>query len=391
MNTTNRKNRKGKARALSFSPLFAEHLFSRDYDFYSEADFNAMISLERKRTERSKSPFLLMLLDVKAFKKSRGRGKVMEKIAYALCSCSRKIDIKGWYKKGEIYGVVFTEIAKAGHEVREKIFQKVIRALSGVLKLDELQKVKISLHPYPEDKQQKQEGQSIFDLCLYPDLSTKIRGNRMSLVLKRIMDILGSLFALALLSPLFLAIALGVKCSSEGPILYRQTRIGLAGKQFTFLKFRSMYANSDSTDHIEYIRRYINGAKAENSGSVVGKDGIYKITDDRRVTPFGRFLRKTSLDELPQFINVLKGEMSLVGPRPPIPYECENYEIWHRRRMLEVKPGITGLWQVKGRSATVFDEMVRLDLRYVADWSIWLDLKILFQTPRTVISCKGAY
>jgi lipopolysaccharide/colanic/teichoic acid biosynthesis glycosyltransferase len=123
------------------------------------------------------------------------------------------------------------------------------------------------------------------------------------------------------------------------------------------------------------------------------KDGevVYKMTGDRRITPLGRFLRKTSLDEIPQFVNVLKGEMSLVGPRPPIPYECEVYELWHRNRVLAMKPGITGLWQVEGRSQRSFDEMVRLDLRYLGEWSIWLDLKIILKTPWVMVSGNGGY
>ncbi|MGC9976520.1 MAG: sugar transferase, partial [Syntrophales bacterium] len=127
-----------------------------------------------------------------------------------------------------------------------------------------------------------------------------------------------------------------------------------------------------------------------------GKDngntpGVYKLSNDPRITPIGQFLRKTSLDELPQFINVLKGEMSLVGPRPPIPYECELYDIWHRRRLLSVKPGITGPWQVSGRSSTTFDEMVRLDLKYINGWSLWLDVKLLLKTPFVILTGKGAY
>ncbi len=122
-----------------------------------------------------------------------------------------------------------------------------------------------------------------------------------------------------------------------------------------------------------------------------GPKVVYKITNDPRITPLGRFLRKTSLDELPQFINVLKGEMSLVGPRPPIPYELENYDAWHRHRLLGKKPGITGLWQVKGRSKTTFDSMVRLDLQYIREWSLWLDVKLLLQTPLAVLRGKGAY
>jgi lipopolysaccharide/colanic/teichoic acid biosynthesis glycosyltransferase len=117
---------------------------------------------------------------------------------------------------------------------------------------------------------------------------------------------------------------------------------------------------------------------------------VYKLTADPRITPIGRFLRKTSLDELPQFFNVLKGEMSLVGPRPPVSYEFESYGLWHRQRLSSVKPGITGLWQVDGRSRVTFDEMVRLDIRYARSWSLWLDLKILVQTPRAVVSGIGA-
>jgi lipopolysaccharide/colanic/teichoic acid biosynthesis glycosyltransferase len=133
-------------------------------------------------------------------------------------------------------------------------------------------------------------------------------------------------------------------------------------------------------------------AGRENEGSDANSSGhTYKITDDPRITSLGRILRKSSLDELPQLINVLRGHMSLVGPRPPIPYECQNYEVWHRRRVMEMKPGITGLWQVEGRSALPFDESVRLDIRYVQKWSLWLDLKIIFRTPFAVVSCKGAY
>jgi lipopolysaccharide/colanic/teichoic acid biosynthesis glycosyltransferase len=141
--------------------------------------------------------------------------------------------------------------------------------------------------------------------------------------------------------------------------------------------------NSDPAIHKEYIRNLI--------GNKVGDSGAYKIKNDPRVTPIGRFLRKSSLDELPQFINVLKGEMSLVGPRPPIPYEFESYALWHRRRILEAKPGITGLWQVDGRSRTTFDEMVRMDLRYIRNQSFWLDVKILLKTPFAVLSGDGAY
>jgi lipopolysaccharide/colanic/teichoic acid biosynthesis glycosyltransferase len=158
------------------------------------------------------------------------------------------------------------------------------------------------------------------------------------------------------------------------------------GKTFDVLKFRSMYTNADSIKHQDYIKKYI----GEQKNSAV-EPGVYKLSNDSRITPVGRLLRKCSLDELPQLINVFKGEMSLVGPRPPIPYECELYDIWHRRRLLSCKPGITGLWQVTGRSRTTFDEMVRLDLKYIDEWSLWLDLKILLKTPKAVLGGEGAY
>ena len=203
-----------------------------------------------------------------------------------------------------------------------------------------------------------------------------------------------SLLALVMLSPLLVAIAAVIKLTSRGPVLFRQERVGLFGKRFTFLKFRSMYVDSDQAKHRDYVTKFITESRkdgANGNGSGLAQNGVYKLTNDSRVTPVGRFIRKTSLDELPQFFNVLIGDMSLVGPRPPIPYECENYDVWHKRRILEVKPGITGLWQVMGRSATTFDEMVRLDLNYVTHWSLALDLKIIAQTPFAVLKGKGAY
>jgi lipopolysaccharide/colanic/teichoic acid biosynthesis glycosyltransferase len=149
-----------------------------------------------------------------------------------------------------------------------------------------------------------------------------------------------------------------------------------------------MRVNNDAAIHREYVAQFISG-KAELHSN--GNRGVFKITQDPRVTAVGRFLRKTSLDELPQLINVLIGDMSLIGPRPPIPYEFERYDLWHRRRVVETRPGITGLWQVSGRSRTSFDEMVRLDLLYTKNWSLWLDFKILAETPRAVLSGDGAY
>jgi len=152
-----------------------------------------------------------------------------------------------------------------------------------------------------------------------------------------------------------------------------------------------MRVDNDPTIHQKFIKALIEKDPASSGTSSMEEEQVYKIQSDPRVTPIGHFLRKTSLDEIPQFLTVLRGEMSLIGPRPPIPYELEHYQSWHRRRIMEVKPGITGLWQVKGRSSCSFDEMVRLDLQYSREWSLWLDLKILLQTPWVMIAGKGAY
>src|SRR4029077_3694145 len=238
---------------------------------------------------------------------------------------------------------------------------------------------------FPEEQERLKQDP---DFTFYPDLAVHEESQWISTAAKRAVDVVGSIVALILLAPVFLAIALAVKATSEGPILFRQRRIGQFGKPFTFIKFRSMYANNDPRIHQEYVAKLIAGKDGLKQSGKEG--GVFKLTNDPRITPIGRFLRKSSLDELPQFLNVLVGEMSLVGPRPPVPYEFEAYHIWHKRRVLEVKPGITGLWQVHGRSKTTFDEMVRLDLQYARNVSLRTDLSILLATPRAVLSGKGA-
>lgn len=208
-------------------------------------------------------------------------------------------------------------------------------------------------------------------------------------VLKRVLDIFVSVAALLFFAPLFLIIAIAVKLSSKGPVLFRQERFGQQFRPFTFYKFRSMYADSDHAVHKAYVSRLIAGRPETGNGAAGENTRIFKITGDPRVTPLGRFLRRSSLDELPQLWNVLRGEMSLVGPRPCIHYELEQYDDWHTSR-LDVKPGMTGLWQVTARSTVGFDEMVRIDLAYVEQRSFWLDIRILLRTPRAVISGNGA-
>jgi lipopolysaccharide/colanic/teichoic acid biosynthesis glycosyltransferase len=189
---------------------------------------------------------------------------------------------------------------------------------------------------------------------------------------------------------MYLILALLVKLTSRGPVAFRQERVGQYGSRFILLKFRSMHLSTDEMIHKEYVRKFIAG-ETEAASSTEKDKKSYKITNDPRVTWIGKLMRRSSLDEIPQFWNVLRGDMSLVGPRPPIPYELESYDLWHRRRLLEAKPGITGPWQVHGRSKTTFDEMVRLDLEYSRSWSPMLDVKLLLQTPRAVVSGDGAH
>jgi lipopolysaccharide/colanic/teichoic acid biosynthesis glycosyltransferase len=249
-------------------------------------------------------------------------------------------------------------------------------------------RVVITAHLFPENLN-REGSDSPADVNLYPDLTQQGTRKRAPLIAKRALDVVGSGILLLVLSPIFALIAIAIKLTSDGPVFFAQERLGQFGTRFRCLKFRTMYTNNDPKIHRDYVERFIAGkAKEERNeaGSVV-----YKIMDDPRITPVGRLLRKLSFDELPQFWNVLRGEMSLVGPRPPVAYEFRVYDIWHRRRVLEVKPGVTGLWQVSGRSRTSFDDMVRLDLRYSQSWSLWLDLKILAATPRAVFTGDGAY
>ncbi|MBI5706835.1 MAG: exopolysaccharide biosynthesis polyprenyl glycosylphosphotransferase [Armatimonadetes bacterium] len=194
---------------------------------------------------------------------------------------------------------------------------------------------------------------------------------------KRGLDVLGSLLLLVLFSPLMAIIALLVKLSSPGPVLYASTRVGRGGKPFAFLKFRSMYTDAD---------RRLAELKTSNE-----KDGpIFKMKNDPRITPVGRFLRKYSLDELPQLFNVFKGDMSLVGPRPPIPHEVIQYDEYCQER-LSVRPGLTCYWQIQGRSNLSFDEWMELDHKYLREMGLWTDLMILIKTPLAVLKGDGAY
>jgi len=205
-------------------------------------------------------------------------------------------------------------------------------------------------------------------------------------ILKRTFDLLVAALSIVLLLPLWLLVALIIKLDSKGPVFYTQERVGMDGRLFLLYKFRTMKAGADPELHREYQKAFIAGHAEAN----VGNDAkpTYKLLADPRITRIGKILRRTSLDEVPQLLNVLTGDMSIVGPRPPIPYEVEAYELWHRKR-LDMKPGLTGLWQVSGRNRLPFEEMVRLDLFYIENWSLLLDLKIILRTGFVMIGREG--
>jgi lipopolysaccharide/colanic/teichoic acid biosynthesis glycosyltransferase len=369
-------------------PLF-ESISPGEREVLNEDTFKKMIAIERKRTERSKEPFLLMLLEAGKQQGSEKSGKALDSMVSVLLSSTRETDVIGWYKERSAIGAIFTGlVVNDKNSILSMILSRVSATLRDELTFDQFNQVSISFHFFPDEWDHDDSGRPS-NPTLYPDLIQPKNGRRSQLGVKRMMDIVGSLLALTVLSPVLLVIALAIKATSKGPIFFKQQRVGQYGQSFTFLKFRSMHVNNDHSVHKEFVTQLI-ASDAERQPANGNGNGIYKLTNDKRITSIGKFLRRTSLDELPQFINVLHGEMSLVGPRPAIPYELAVYKTWHRRRVLEVKPGITGLWQVTGRSRVKFDDMVRLDLRYATSWSPWLDFKILIRTPLAVIKGSGA-
>jgi lipopolysaccharide/colanic/teichoic acid biosynthesis glycosyltransferase len=358
-------------------------------EILNEGTFKRMIAIERKRTERSGEPFLLMLLEAGNQQSSGKCEKALVNVLSVLPVSIRETDIIGWYKNRTTVGVMFTGLPQKGkNSILSVILSKVSATLRHQLTPDQFNQVSISFHFFPDDWDHDNRGRPS-DPALYPDLSSPEKDTDSLLRIKQVMDIVGSALILILCTPLFLIIALVIKTSSRGPVFFRQQRVGQFGRCFTFLKFRSMHTDNDPSVHEEYATKLIAG-KIEHTLSNGNGKLTYKLTNDKRITRVGKFLRRTSLDELPQLVNVLKGDMSLVGPRPAMPYELAVYQTWHRRRVLEVKPGITGLWQVTSRSSVKFDDMVRLDLQYATSWSPWLDLKILMRTPRAVIVGAGA-
>ena len=337
--------------------------------------FKGMLVRERKRADRSNQPRLLLMVEL-AGPLETEPPSTWQAVVDVLVASKSDTDVIGWFERNQSIGLLLSDVPSEESTFTGELIDRVQQELSHRLATPAADRVSIRLHTYLGPNMAEGYG-------LWRD--ERHRGYD---ALKRVLDVVLSLILLAVLSPLFAVIAALLKLTSPGSVFFRQERVGQMMKPFRMLKFRTMQVNADHTIHYQFVSSLIKGEGGTGAGA---NGGVFKIPNDPRVTAIGRVLRRTSIDELPQLWNVLRGEMSLVGPRPPLPYEVDQYKWWHRRRVLEAKPGMTGFWQVAGRSRTSFDEMVRLDLRYARSTSAWTDIKILMATPRAVISGKGAY
>jgi lipopolysaccharide/colanic/teichoic acid biosynthesis glycosyltransferase len=346
--------------------------------------FPGVLVREQKRADRSGRPVVLVLVTLDAQGSDAAAGLWMPAVQ-SLLEATRETDVIGWVEEGAVLGVVLPDFTDASGAASRQVKARIRRALARRVDARTLARVGIELHVYAHPKSAA-AGVWSHEAGLLQAAHQRQRRTLRDAV-KRAVDLAGSAALLTVLAPLFALIAAAIKLKSSGPVFFRQERIGRGAVPFTCLKFRTMSVDADHRLHTEYMTNFI---KRSGQTGKPDEGTIFKMSGDPRVTPIGRLLRKTSLDELPQLWNVLRGEMSLVGPRPPIAYEIEQYEPWHWQRVMAAKPGITGLWQVAGRSRTTFDGMVRLDLRYAKTRSLWTDIKILLATPAAVISGKGA-
>ena len=383
---------------------------------YPQPYFLQRLNEERSRSDRTRRPFTLVVFPVRDTNLDAIDASGLRRSLAHLAINTRRSDLWGRYAKDKLGLILPDTSAGAAKEVISRLAHH-LGGYSGSRPVYlAVHQGRYSLIEYPRDMKETVESELSHDArgkpeepgttrdspvppnpltesgfleqtSLCPKHRTRNLGTRFYVLTKRLIDLVGASVGILFLSPITIPIAVLIKCTSRGPVLFKQKRVGRNGQTFTFFKFRTMYHNCDQTPHKEYVTRLI-----QDTADTQEKDGAayYKLANDPRVTPIGGFLRRTSLDELPQFINVFKGEMSLVGPRPPIDYEVVNYEPWQLRRIVEANPGITGLWQVSGRSTKTFVEQVRLDLRYVESQSLWQDIRILFKTFRVFFSTKSA-
>ena len=331
---------------------------------------------EKRRADRSRLPLSIVRWHVRA--DHHGQWTSMQ-LRETINSSRRETDIVGEIATG-VVGVLLPDTGKDGARA---FVRKVADRMHDL-------RISATASTYPDDAFDGiASGQGVPDEASAFADESAVPSRAFEDASKRVLDVVLSLLLMFALAPIMVAAALAVALTSPGPVIFRQSRLGRGGVPFDFYKFRSMRPSNDDSIHREFVSSLIQGKHADINQQPSG-DPLFKIKNDPRVTPVGRFIRSTSIDELPQLFNVLKGDMSLVGPRPPLSYEAEQYQSWHLRRILEVRPGITGLWQVEGRSRVSFDEMVRLDLRYIKQRSLALDLKLLVRTVGVVLARHGA-
>jgi lipopolysaccharide/colanic/teichoic acid biosynthesis glycosyltransferase len=355
---------------------------TRDESICGEKEFLRVLARERARAERGAHRFSLVVFETGTGEKSN---IAQELLLGELSSRLRATDEAGWLRKNRIGTIL--------HNANIDNARSFAINIRKSLLADGIQ-LPFKIYTYPPQKNDTGSAGRASD----SSGSRTDAGQRFSREYpvgelhqlyaqdissgKRALDLIGSMFGLILLSPVFILLWAVIKTVSPGPALYKQTRIGWGGRPFTLLKFRTMGVNADTTEHCEYLASLIQGEKTQQGCA----RAMAKLDDnDNKIIPFGKLIRKTYLDELPQLINVLRGDMSLIGPRPPIPYEVAEYQLWHTGR-LDATPGMTGLWQVSGKNRLSFEQMVRLDIRYTRQQSFWLDLKILFMTPIAIAS-----
>jgi lipopolysaccharide/colanic/teichoic acid biosynthesis glycosyltransferase len=342
-----------------------------DEEAVSGHEFRRELEREKRRAERSRRALSLAVLRVPSADDARG-------LVDELLAIKRETDLVGWLDAATLAVLCVDTNAQGCEGFLRKVTQ--LTAGRGVV---------ADAATFPE---------ALFDSltrgCAADDdaqAERLIAGEAESTGYagKRIFDCLVAALLLLVVAPLLLLVALVIALDSPGPVIHRQKRLGRGGVPFTFYKFRSMWSDVDDRIHRDFVAGLIRDGDSQAAPPGSGADP-YKLSGDARITRVGRFIRKTSIDELPQLFNVLRGDMSMVGPRPPLPYEVADYEPWHLRRILGIQPGITGLWQVEGRSRVGFNEMVRMDLRYLRQCSFGLDLRILVRTVRVVLMCDGA-
>ncbi len=332
--------------------------------------FKDALVRERKRADRLATPFAVLVVDRSHQATDDG---AWAPIMRAAAAARRDVDAVGWLEQDAVLALVLPEAIEAGRAQGAAPPAPPDRLAPRSRRRPRRSRCASTATA----SRPSAGGPDLPPVDLLLDAFVPAPTRPASDAAKRALDVLGSAVLLAVFAPVMLAAYLAVRWTSPGPALFRQTRIGRRGQPFTMLKFRSMRVDAGHAIHNDYVTWFITKSGQEPRNG----DEVFKLTRDPRITTVGHWLRKSSLDELPQFWNVLRGDMSLVGPRPPLPFEVDKYQPWHRRRVLEAKPGLTGLWQVNGRSRTTFDEMVRMDLAYVRTRSLWADLRILAATP----------